>query len=491
MTAAIVRCAAALVLSAFAVPCLADDRPVVFVHGLQSAGDTWTGAAARLQTTLAMKGHTPTQDWRNVYQSQAAQLEANVAGLSSAAIGVGHSNGGLVAREWSRHRPVSGVVTIGTPHQGAPLMQNILTWANFNFYLGDALSSVFGTAAECVYYGCGWEWVIFQDGLDQLLRVVGGLANSSLVSLVTTVGIEVSAPVVSQMVPLSSYLQDVNSAANRNREAAEIPARVSIVSAAHNFLDAGAFRAVWPDAADDIDLVKDLTIVVLDFWANYLYAQSDADSFAFNIADAMSDAAGFLAAMDPLWCEVVSWPGLGACYVNDTIVPDWSQAYPGGAVIFTGFDGPVHIRETAESDTWIRDALTNFMNVPVRTAAPLLPPPPSAPDPALPPPPPPPPGPGAGSPPPPPPPPPPPGRFKWDGNGGCYWDPNDYPPDQCSPAPPPGRYKFDGSGSCYWEPNDYPPDQCSPAPPPGGRFKLGPGGCYWDPNDSGPNQCTP
>jgi hypothetical protein len=58
--------------------------------------------------------------------------------------------------------------------------------------------------------------------------------------------------------------------------------------------------------------------------------------------------------------------------------------------------------------------------------------------------------------------------------------------------PPPGRYKFDGFGTCYWEPNDYPPDQCSPPEPPSGRFKLdGSGGCYWDSNDSGPDQCAP
>lgn len=55
-------------------------------------------------------------------------------------------------------------------------------------------------------------------------------------------------------------------------------------------------------------------------------------------------------------------------------------------------------------------------------------------------------------------------------------------------APPPtGRYKDDGQGGCYWDPNDSGPDQCQPAT---GRWKLdGNGGCYWDPNDSGPDQC--
>jgi RHS repeat-associated protein len=55
---------------------------------------------------------------------------------------------------------------------------------------------------------------------------------------------------------------------------------------------------------------------------------------------------------------------------------------------------------------------------------------------------------------------------------------------------PPGRYKWNGSGTCYWEPNDFGLNQCYP--PAQGRWKWdGNGNCYWDQNDSGPNQCTP
>jgi hypothetical protein len=58
------------------------------------------------------------------------------------------------------------------------------------------------------------------------------------------------------------------------------------------------------------------------------------------------------------------------------------------------------------------------------------------------------------------------------------------------PQNPTGRYKLNGQGSCYWEPNDSGPNQCTPSAT--GRYKLdGSGNCYWDPNDSGPNQCTP
>lgn len=52
------------------------------------------------------------------------------------------------------------------------------------------------------------------------------------------------------------------------------------------------------------------------------------------------------------------------------------------------------------------------------------------------------------------------GRYKDDGNGGCYWDPNDSGPNQCQPYT--GRWKDDGNGGCYWDEYDSGPDQCQP-----------------------------
>lgn len=57
-----------------------------------------------------------------------------------------------------------------------------------------------------------------------------------------------------------------------------------------------------------------------------------------------------------------------------------------------------------------------------------------------------------------------------------------------------GRWKVDGSGGCYFEPNDSGPDQCTAGTSGGatGRWKSnGVGGCYWDSTDPGPNQCNP
>lgn len=52
------------------------------------------------------------------------------------------------------------------------------------------------------------------------------------------------------------------------------------------------------------------------------------------------------------------------------------------------------------------------------------------------------------------------GRWKADGNGGCYFDESDSGPDQCDPTP--GRWKDDGNGNCYFDEGDSGPDQCAP-----------------------------
>ena len=52
------------------------------------------------------------------------------------------------------------------------------------------------------------------------------------------------------------------------------------------------------------------------------------------------------------------------------------------------------------------------------------------------------------------------GRWKDDGNGGCYFDPDDSGPNQCSATL--GRWKDDGNGGCYFDASDSGPNQCQP-----------------------------
>ena len=71
--------------------------------------------------------------------------------------------------------------------------------------------------------------------------------------------------------------------------------------------------------------------------------------------------------MDEWWCQTVSVTGFGLCWANDTLVPEWSQIYPGGFSISTGFDGPAHTQETRMSDALLQSVLTTYTSIPPRS----------------------------------------------------------------------------------------------------------------------------
>jgi len=462
-------------------PAFAQDRPTVFIHGLASNGHTWDEAVSRLTPQLAIQPFQVDLDWRALYETQAGQLQQAMGSLPSNVVAVGHSNGGVIARQWSRNRDVGSIITLSSPNQGAPFVDHLFDWFAF---LDDVLnrmanvSAAFSVTSHDVWWWLPDRWLdAFNFATD-----VWNTAGNGLFSL----GFDARFPVMPEMRVFSAYMQNLNSQTNRDREAFSVVNRVALLNTARDFEVGGPFRVVSPNnyvAWHNGIVVAGLSLDVL---ATYIRITADfQDQAAFDLADHVSTVAEWFLQFEYVWCLTVSDPSpyaLGRCYEHDGIVPAWSQAYDQPRTPFLlRTDGPIHTKETSESDEQLYQALTTVAGIAKRDSTPPGSPPGNPPP--------------VGSPPPPstPPPPPPPatGRYKIV-NAQCVWDPYDSGPDQCSPLPPPGRYKFDGFGTCYWEPNDYPPDQCTPPAAPVGRFKLdGVGGCYWDPNDDGPDQCAP
>jgi pimeloyl-ACP methyl ester carboxylesterase len=456
----------------------AQDRPAVFIHGLASNSHTWDHAVSQLAPLLAIQPYQVDLDWRAFYETQAAQLQQQIGSVPANVIAVGHSNGGVIARQWSRTRDLGSLITLASPNQGAPFVDHLFEWFTF---LDDVLnrmanvSAAFSVTSHDVWWWVPDRWLdIFHFATD-----VWNTAGNGLFSL----GFDYKLPVMPEMRVFSSYMSNLNSQANRDREAAAVTNRVALLNVAHDFDLGGPFRVVAPNNY----VAWHNTIVVagvgLDILAETIRISADVqDQAAFDLADQLSSVAEWFLQFEDVWCLTVSDPSpypLAKCYEHDGIVPAWSQTYDTPRLQYLlRSDGPIHTGETSESDDQLYQAFTTVAGVAQRD--PASPPPGVNPPPS--------------SDPPPstdPLPPPPSGRYKLI-DAQCVWDPNDSGPDQCSPLPPPGRYKFDGFGVCYWEPNDYPPDQCSPPAPPTGRFKLdGNGGCYWDSNDSGPDQCVP
>src|SRR5215475_9919368 len=106
----------------------AEDRPAVFIHGLGSSSHTWDPAVSDLTPLLAIQPYQVDLDWRALYERQAAELQQQLGNLPEDVIAIGHSNGGVIARQWNRDRPLGSLITLGSPNQGAPFVDHLFDW---------------------------------------------------------------------------------------------------------------------------------------------------------------------------------------------------------------------------------------------------------------------------------------------------------------------------------------------------------------------------
>ena len=128
--AALLSCAAARLQSQ-------PSRQLLLVHGIWSSGDTWNP----LRTMSYFTGddtiwtlYTPNLLPNGYFSENRDSLVAYMNNLSLANdVGVvAHSMGGIISRLASREHQTQGLITIGSPHHGAPIA-NALTapwWDN-------------------------------------------------------------------------------------------------------------------------------------------------------------------------------------------------------------------------------------------------------------------------------------------------------------------------------------------------------------------------
>lgn len=339
----------------------AQDQPTVFVHGFGSTGDTWKDAAARLDQRLATDSRTPTTTWRDGLGSQATELDSQVPSLAEAPIAVGHSNGGLVARQWSRQRPLKGLVTVGTPHGGAPFVNNLLTWGRFNIELYSRIASIVNAAARS--NTDWWRWISSAAGA---LDFANSIASVSPTQILQSVGLAAGVPVLPQMAAGSAFLADLNSESNLSREAASL-GRVTVASFHPNYYYGGPFWVLWPEGAPAIASALSASESILIFAATGILTVADiGDASAIDLAHAMLSLADWLHFYNDVWCRAISTPDMSRCWVSDGLVPAWSQVIPGASQALAFEGGPPHTRQTRGSDDVIHLALTNTFGVPAR-----------------------------------------------------------------------------------------------------------------------------
>ena len=183
--------ACAAVISLVVSPVLAQGTPALFLHGLQASGADWASTASRLGQRLAIDAQTPDLPWRRPYEEQAQSLaqSAVVRSFRSNPIAVGHSNGGIVARELSRLRGVAGIATIGTPHRGAPILPRFAQWLTFQASTPPLLHELL--SAFISYSDWSWTFAYVQGALSWM----SDFSIWSVVYLGTSMGLEAALPV--------------------------------------------------------------------------------------------------------------------------------------------------------------------------------------------------------------------------------------------------------------------------------------------------------
>lgn len=357
MTARVRGLAAVVILiGAIAAPAVAQDVPVVFVHGIFSSGDTWRQTAARLAATLQVDPQVVDLDSRDFLENQTAQLQGQKGGLPTHTIAIGHSQGGLISREWSKQKTLAGVLTVGTPHFGAPLSRNALDVLHFNYVLYNmfGLVSTWGHDTEV-----GWIVAGLVNYLNDGLQLSAGVIQR----LLATVAVSGYVPVAPQLAPGSNFLFTLNHDGNLIREAGSLRHRVGLNVVAHDYWRAGIGVGLAPDQREWVWGAEVLLPPVLEWVAGYIDTYYPS-KFAF--AAQLRNAAGFVRDLDPLWCWAVT--NDRACRIpHDGIVPTPNQYYPGAANFVLG--GPAHLQETVQSEATLRNVLNAVMDVPYRNGS--------------------------------------------------------------------------------------------------------------------------
>ena len=152
----------------------------VWLHGLNDDSNCWS---------IYQKAFTPTNAKKLYYDSESGieQMSSDLWSNYSMQkwetnnILIGHSMGGLIARELEYNHPgaIKGIITIGTPHQGASVMKELHNGGATNLTVkvaNKALNSVQASVTAIFYTIPGVGFVLpatINSGISGLYKYVG------------------------------------------------------------------------------------------------------------------------------------------------------------------------------------------------------------------------------------------------------------------------------------------------------------------------------
>jgi hypothetical protein len=251
----------------------AAQRQAALVHGFAADGSTWTYGSFWFSSEFqSAQLITPSLSGLSDYPVQGQNLltshiQQGWSPLQTAL--VAHSNGGVVSRYASRDWiSPKGIITVGTPHTGAPIAQ----------VAAQAIGHVFSVAVAmwapiAAYEPLGLDPPVFDLPmnawwLDYALLAVR-LSMASWDANVTPS----AAPLLTNLRPGSAFLQSLNSAANLSREAAAMPQRRFGIqtTVSPNGVTCG------PGGPRPEDCSAVMNLLISAYWGAYVYYSNYSD----------------------------------------------------------------------------------------------------------------------------------------------------------------------------------------------------------------------
>jgi pimeloyl-ACP methyl ester carboxylesterase len=331
--------------------------PVVFVHGILSDGGTWGSTPAYIAGQFYVVTYQPSLPSLSRFENQAASLKGQVGYQPPNMIAVGHSNGGIVSRVANYTgvpQPMQGIVTIGTPHSGAPLATNTLDGATLEFLSnwGAVIVQPLVTYAGYIFNDfCGFICYRLYDGVVRVFdAALGTLVDMGFLVLDNTAAGARATTVLGQMEPYAPFInQELNSGPNLAREAATLGVRYSIISEAPPYYTS-MFTGLTGSPAHNTSWQHFAMAVYQGMYEYYYdyYDYGDPDMWAKRL-NAWLWGAGFveLYETDYHWCNLIGgWDYYSWVCRSDGIVPVSSQRWPGSNRERTIPGGPGHMNET-------------------------------------------------------------------------------------------------------------------------------------------------
>src|SRR5690606_18567791 len=155
----------------------AQSRNVSFLHGIGSAGSTWDPAVSTLNARFYINAQNRSYNSDRPISTIASQDASYL--VQQNAVTVGHSMGGLVAREIVRQQGtgrVSALITTGTPHQGA-FIANALDSTAPGTVFGWWVSDLAAGWTPYLYYNYPAGYALGQAALSSLLGYLADYFN--------------------------------------------------------------------------------------------------------------------------------------------------------------------------------------------------------------------------------------------------------------------------------------------------------------------------